>query len=55
MLEKYKDKSNVNKNELQILINKMETQLVHGGHGIEEGAEKEQARKIRQMQLKLKK
>lgn len=53
IVEKFKDTDNMGKEHLQNLINKMETQLVHGGQAIEE-KNKEQARKIRAMQLKLK-
>lgn len=42
------------KEYLEKLIDKMETQLVQGGHAIEDHKDKEQARKIRAMQLKLK-
>ena len=52
--DKFKDDDNLDKEHLKKLISKFETQLVHGGHAIEEG-EKEQAREIRAMQLKLKK
>lgn len=52
--EKFRDDDNLGKEHLQKLISKFETQLVHGGHAIEE-SEKEHARQIRAMQLKLKK
>lgn len=47
--------SNVDKDHLQQMISKMENQVVHGGEAIQDNQEKEEARKLRHMQLKLKK
>lgn len=52
--EKFKSDDNLDKEHLKKLISKFETQLVHGGQAIEE-SEKDHARQIRAMQLKLKK
>ena len=46
--------NNVDKVHLEKLISKMEKQLVHGGDAIEDD-QKEDARKIRAMQLEIKK
>lgn len=46
--------NNVDKVHLEKLISKMEKQLVHGGDAIEDH-QKEDARKIRAMQLEIKK
>lgn len=53
-VDKLKGTDQLAKEDLVKLINKMETQMVQGGHGLEEN-EKEHVHKIRAMQLKLKK